>query len=52
MTPQIRRANVVWFELPVRDMDRATAFYETVFGIKMVTNELFQMIKVCARELR
>jgi len=46
MTTEIRPANVVWFELPVRDMDRATTFYETIFGIKMVANELFQMIKV------
>jgi predicted enzyme related to lactoylglutathione lyase len=46
MTPEIRPANVVWFELPVRDMERATTFYETIFGIRMITNELFQMIKV------
>lgn len=28
--------NVVgWFEIPVSDMDRAIAFYETVFGFKI-----------------
>ena len=28
--------NVVgWFEIPVKDMDRAIAFYEAVFGFKM-----------------
>ena len=26
---------VGWFEIPVNDMDRATAFYEAVFGIKL-----------------
>ena len=46
-TPSSNRPNrVVWFELPVEDMDRATHFYETIFGIKMISNELFQMIKV------
>lgn len=26
---------VVWFEIPVNDMDRAKAFYEAVFDIKI-----------------
>lgn len=26
---------VVWFEIYVQDMDRAKAFYETVFGVKL-----------------
>ena len=26
---------VVWFEIPVTDMDRAKAFYETVFKVKL-----------------
>ena len=29
-----------WFEIPVTDMDRAKAFYETVFGIQMQTMEM------------
>lgn len=28
--------NVInWFEIPVRDLDRATAFYEAVLGVKL-----------------
>lgn len=46
-TPSTIHPNrVVWFELPVEDMDRATHFYESILGIKMVSNELFQMVKV------
>jgi predicted enzyme related to lactoylglutathione lyase len=26
---------IAWFELPVRDLDRATRFYETVFAISL-----------------
>ena len=26
---------ISWFEIPVADMDRAQAFYETVLGCKM-----------------
>lgn len=33
--------NVVgWFELPVVDMDRAIAFYETVFGFKIERHQM------------
>ena len=31
---------VNWFEIPVTDMDRAKAFYETVFKIEIAINEL------------
>ena len=35
------RGNPVnWFEIPVRDMARAAAFYEQVFGVTLVLNEL------------
>ncbi len=29
-----------WFEIATHDLDRATKFYETVFGIKMETMDL------------
>lgn len=29
-----------WFEIPVRDMDRAKAFYETVFKITISVHDL------------
>lgn len=31
---------VNWFEIPVNDMDRAKSFYEKIFGIEIVINEL------------
>lgn len=34
---------VNWFEIPVRDMARAAAFYEQVFGVTLVLNELGAM---------
>ncbi|MEW6099529.1 MAG: VOC family protein [Pseudomonadota bacterium] len=34
------RNAVNWFEIPVRDMDRAQRFYETVFGITMPRTEM------------
>jgi predicted enzyme related to lactoylglutathione lyase len=34
---------VVWFEIPVTDMPRATSFYETAFGIKLEPMEMGPM---------
>lgn len=31
---------VGWFEIPVTDMDRAIAFYETVLGIKLERHQM------------
>ena len=31
----MKHSMVVWFEIPVNDMDRAKAFYESVFKIKI-----------------
>lgn len=31
---------VIWFEIPVVDLDRATAFYEAVFGYTLATSEM------------
>lgn len=30
-----RSSRVVWFEIPVADMDRARKFYETIFSLKL-----------------
>jgi predicted enzyme related to lactoylglutathione lyase len=40
---------VVWFDLPVRDLDRAAAFYAAVLGVK-VTKEAFDDFKFCVLE--
>lgn len=32
-----------WFEIPVSDIKRAKAFYETTFGIKMEEQEMMGM---------
>jgi predicted enzyme related to lactoylglutathione lyase len=44
-----RANNVVWFELPVHDLDRATCFYESVFGTKMATDSRFPGIAMFPR---
>ena len=31
---------VAWFEIPVTDMDRAKAFYETVFNVTIAIHDL------------
>jgi predicted enzyme related to lactoylglutathione lyase len=31
---------VVWFEIPVNDIKRATAFYERVLGVSLERNEM------------
>jgi len=31
---------VNWFEIPVKDLDRAIRFYETVFEVKLSTEEM------------
>jgi predicted enzyme related to lactoylglutathione lyase len=36
----MKRNPVGWFEIPVLDMDRATRFYETVFDVKLLRNNL------------
>ncbi|HWP18511.1 MAG TPA: VOC family protein [Burkholderiaceae bacterium] len=34
------RNAIHWFEIPVRDMDRAQRFYEAIFGISMQRTEM------------
>lgn len=39
----INRNVVGWFEIPVSDMDRAIAFYETVFGYKLERHKMGEL---------
>jgi hypothetical protein len=36
---QQRQSRVVWFEIPAKDLARATAFYEEILQIKMVPHQ-------------
>jgi len=39
----MKRNVVAWFELPVTNMDRAQAFYETVFDIKLSVQKFWRL---------
>ena len=47
-TPTARRRtnNLVWFELPVSDLTRATHFYERVFDTRLKTDERFHGLTI------
>ncbi len=47
---QRRPNNLVWFELPVSDLKRATSFYESIFATKLLTDERFPGIAMFPRE--
>ena len=49
MTQEKRPNNVVWFELPVTNLDRATSFYESVFGTKLATDARFPELAIFPR---
>jgi len=49
VTKDKRPNNMVWFELPVLDLDRATSFYESVFATKLATDERFPGIAMFPR---
>jgi|SRR5271168_1578943 len=49
MTKERRPNNLVWFELPVSDLDRATSFYESVFATKLATDERFPELAIFPR---
>ena len=38
---------VNWFEIPVNDLDRAKAFYKTVFDPELSVNEMGQLQFPC-----
>jgi predicted enzyme related to lactoylglutathione lyase len=40
---EIKNNMVGWFEIPVKDMERAIKFYETVFTVKLVRQKLGQL---------
>ncbi len=47
---QIRRPhNMVWFELPVQNLDRARAFYETIFATQLRTDARFPGLAIFPR---
>ena len=50
-TPTARRRtnNLVWFELPVSDLIRATHFYERVFDTRLKTDERFPGLAIFPR---
>jgi predicted enzyme related to lactoylglutathione lyase len=41
MTPKENALN--WFEISVKDIKRATKFYETIFGIKLISSDMMGM---------
>ena len=49
MTQEKRPNNVVWFELPVTNLDRATSFYESVFGTKLAIDARFPELAIFPR---
>ena len=49
-TAKTRRANnMVWFELPVNNLERATEFYEAAFGTRLRTDARFPGIAMFPR---
>jgi uncharacterized protein len=49
MTQERRPNNMVWFELPVSDLKRATSFYELVFATRLLTDARFPEIAMFPR---
>jgi predicted enzyme related to lactoylglutathione lyase len=50
MTQQRRPNNLVWFELPVTDLNRAATFYETVFATSLLRDERFPGIAMFPKQ--
>ena len=51
MTQERRPHNVVWFELPVSDLKRATAFYETAFATQLKIDARFPNLAMFSRQI-
>lgn len=49
MTHEKRLNNLVWFELPVTDLNRATSFYEQVFATKLSMDDRFPGLAIFPR---
>ncbi|HEU5340640.1 VOC family protein [Edaphobacter sp.] len=41
-----RQSAINWFEIPCADLDRATMFYETMLGTKLVRNDHFGPVAI------
>jgi len=46
MTTDARKSTVVWFEIPVTDLGRATAFYESIFDTKLIADARFPTMTI------
>ncbi len=44
-----RPSNIVWFELPVHDLPRATAFYESILATQLTVDARFPGIAIFPR---
>jgi len=42
-TPDMKHNPVGWFEIPVKDMDRAQKFYEEVFSVKLQRQKMKEL---------
>ncbi|WP_263357318.1 VOC family protein [Acidicapsa ligni] len=49
MTKERRPDTMVWFELPVSDLNRATNFYEAAFATKLRTDDRFPGLAIFPR---
>jgi uncharacterized protein len=49
MSKEKRPNNVVWFELPVNDLNRAKSFYESVFATTLSTDARFPELAIFPR---
>jgi len=38
----MKHANIVWFEIPVKNLDRAIAFYSNLLGITITRHKLYK----------
>jgi predicted enzyme related to lactoylglutathione lyase len=38
----MKHANIVWFEIPVKSLDRASTFYSQLLGITITRHKLYQ----------
>ena len=47
-TMTMRQSAINWFEIPCEDLDRATAFYETVLSTKMRRENLSEAMAIFA----
>lgn len=47
----VKRQNAInWFEIPCADLDRATEFYETMLGVKLVRDDSFGPVAMFTAE--